>query len=87
MSIQTELDHPLFDVLITRRRPRWEWRLRDTTGKIVMQGREKSRAEARYQSGRALFLLLLATGLRLAAPLIRADRAKPFNSRRVPARR
>jgi len=31
------------------------------SGKAVMEGREKSRAAARYHSGRALFLLLLAS--------------------------
>jgi hypothetical protein len=35
--------------------------VRDRTGKAVMQGREKSRAAARYQSERALFLLLLSS--------------------------
>ena len=61
MSIQTQLESPLFDIVITRRRLRWDWCLRDRTGKLMMCGREKSRAEARYQSERALFLMLLTS--------------------------
>ena len=61
MSIQTQLQGPPFEAVITRRRLRWDWCLRDRSGRIVMSGREKSRAEARYQSGRALFLMLLAS--------------------------
>ena len=61
MSIQTQLESPLFDIVITRRRLRWDWCVRDRTGKLMMCGREKSRAEARYQSERALFLMLLTS--------------------------
>jgi len=61
MSSQVQLDFNLFEFVITPKRSRWEWRLRDRSGKALMQGREKSRAAARYQSERALFLLLLAS--------------------------
>ena len=61
MSILKQLESPLFEVEIVQRRLRWDWCLRDRAGKIVMDGREKSRAAARYHSGRALFLLLLAS--------------------------
>jgi hypothetical protein len=61
MSNPVQLDFNLFEFVITPKRSRWEWRLRDRTGKALMQGREKSRAAARYQSERALFLLLLAS--------------------------
>jgi hypothetical protein len=61
MSILSQLESPLFEVEIVQRRLRWDWCLRDRSGKIVMQGREKSRVAARYHSGRALFLLLLAS--------------------------
>lgn len=61
MTIQAQLDRNLFEIAITQRRMRWEWSVRDRNGKVVMAGREKSRAAARYQSGRALFLLLLTT--------------------------
>jgi hypothetical protein len=61
MSSQVQLDFNQFEFVITPKRSRWEWRLRDRTGKVMMQGREKSRAAARYQSERALFLLLLAS--------------------------
>ncbi len=61
MSILSQLESPLFEVEIIERRLRWDWSLRDRSGKVVMEGREKSRVAARYQSGRALFLLLLAS--------------------------
>jgi hypothetical protein len=61
MTIQAQLDRNLFEIAIAQRRMRWEWSVRDRNGKVVMAGREKSRAAARYQSGRALFLLLLTT--------------------------
>ena len=61
MSILSQLESPLFEVEIVRRRLRWDWCVRDRSGKAVMEGREKSRVAARYHSGRALFLLLLAS--------------------------
>ena len=61
MTIHAQLHRNLFDIAIAQRRMRWEWSVRDRNGKVVMAGREKSRAAARYQSGRALFLLLLTT--------------------------
>lgn len=61
MSIQTQPEGPPFEAVIIRRRLRWDWSLRNRAGKTVMRGREKSRAEARYQSERALFLMLLAS--------------------------
>jgi hypothetical protein len=61
MSNQAQLDTNLFDTAIVQKRLRWEWRLCDRSGRLVMRGRERSRAEARYQSNRALFLLLLAS--------------------------
>ena len=52
----------MFDVTISKRgRSRWEWRVCDPSGKIIMHGGEKSRSMARYESARALFLLLLAS--------------------------
>jgi hypothetical protein len=61
MSNQAQLDTNLFDTAIVQKRLRWEWRLCDRSGRLMMKGREKSRAEARYQSSRALFQLLLAS--------------------------
>ena len=61
MSDQAQLDTNLFDTAIVQKRLRWEWRLCDRAGTVMMKGRERSRAEARYQSNRALFLLLLAS--------------------------
>jgi hypothetical protein len=65
MTIHAQLDRNQFDITIAQKRMRWEWFVRDRNGKVVMAGREKSRAAARYQSGRALFLLLLTTCPRL----------------------
>jgi len=56
-----QLDFNLFEFAIVPKRSRWEWCLRDRAGNIVMKGREKSRPEARYQSERALFLMLLTS--------------------------
>jgi hypothetical protein len=61
MPDQSQFDANLFDTAIVQKRLRWEWRLRDRSGRVVMGGRERSRAEARYQSNRALFQLLLAS--------------------------
>jgi hypothetical protein len=66
MSSQTYLDSTIFEFSITHRRLRWRWCLRDRSGRVVMEGREKSRAEARYQSERALFMMLLATCRRVS---------------------
>jgi hypothetical protein len=51
----------MFELFISRMSRHWEWRVCDASGKIMMEGREKSRAAARYQGERALFLLLLTT--------------------------
>jgi hypothetical protein len=61
MTIQAQLERNLFEIAIAQKRLRWEWCVRDRSGKVMMAGREKSRAAARYQSGRALFHLLLTT--------------------------
>jgi len=61
MSDQVQLDNAPYDIAIARKRVRWDWCLRDRAGKIIMKGREKSRAAARYQSERALFLSLLTS--------------------------
>ena len=49
-------------VLTKRGRSRWEWRVYDPTGTVIMGGRENSRLEAKYQGERALFLLLMTSG-------------------------
>jgi hypothetical protein len=48
----------MLEVVIEKRRRTWEWRVFDSSGQIIMSGREKSRRAARYHSARALFLLL-----------------------------
>jgi len=53
----------MFEVVLAKRgRSRWEWRVHDPSGKVVMSGSEKTRPEAKYQGERALFLLLMTTG-------------------------
>jgi hypothetical protein len=54
----------MFDIAISKRGQGWEWRVNDSSGKTVMQGWEFKRATARYEAGRALFLLLMATRTR-----------------------
>jgi hypothetical protein len=46
------------DVIVTRRRRSWEWRVTDESGRPIMSGRERSRPAARYQAYRTLFVLL-----------------------------
>ncbi|NOJ44041.1 hypothetical protein [Bradyrhizobium australiense] len=46
------------DVIVTKRRRSWEWRVTDESGRPIMSGRERSRPAARYQGYRTLFMLL-----------------------------
>jgi hypothetical protein len=48
-------------VVINRNQDKWEWQVRDSRGKTIMLGCEKTREAARYQVQRALFLLLLSS--------------------------
>jgi hypothetical protein len=49
----------MFEVVIIERGPtHWEWQVCGNDGLQIMQGREKTRAEARYQGNRALFSVL-----------------------------
>ena len=53
----------MFEMVLTKRgRSRWEWRVHDPSGQVVMGGSENSRPEAKYQGDRALFLLLMIPG-------------------------
>ena len=46
----------MFEVVIIEHGPtRWEWQVCNSDGMQIMQGQEKTRAEARYQGNRALF--------------------------------
>jgi len=54
----------VFDVVLLARGRLWQWRVCDPAGKAVMQGRERTRAEARYRAEKALFLLLSAAKAR-----------------------
>jgi hypothetical protein len=49
----------MFETEVDYRKGRWEWRVHDRQGKILLQGSESTRAEAKYQSERGLFLLLM----------------------------
>jgi hypothetical protein len=56
---------PLFGFVLSRRtRGRWDWRVYDDSGLTLMVGRGTSRAAARYQAERALFLLLISAARR-----------------------
>jgi hypothetical protein len=59
----------MFEVVIIERGPtRWEWQVCNRDGVQIVHGREKTRAEARYQGNRALFSLLLGRGPRHFGP-------------------
>jgi hypothetical protein len=55
---------PVFDVILKKRGRKWRWCLCTTEGKAVMLGSEASRAAARYEANKALFLLLLTAPYR-----------------------
>jgi hypothetical protein len=49
----------MFEVVIIKRRPtKWEWRVCDAEGTILMHGWETTRRAAKYRGDRGLFLLL-----------------------------
>jgi len=53
------IDLPTYEIVLKpRRRTGWRWQVFADSGQLVMQSRAESRAAARYQSARALFLLL-----------------------------
>jgi hypothetical protein len=52
----------MFDLVVLNRRKRWEWRVSDRNGKVIMCGSEPTRQEAKYKAHRALFLLLSQAG-------------------------
>lgn len=51
----------MFELVLNQTSRYWKWHISDFSGKILMDGRERSRAAARYRAQRALFLLLLTT--------------------------
>jgi hypothetical protein len=58
----------MFEVVIINRSPnRWEWLVCNTDRIPIMQGWERTRAAAKYQGERALFILL-ASGWRSYDP-------------------
>jgi hypothetical protein len=51
----------MFELSVINRKRRWEWRVCDNEGVILVRGWERSRVAARYRGYSALFLLLGAT--------------------------
>jgi hypothetical protein len=51
----------VFEVVLTDRRNKWEWRVCNRLGNPILQGWESTRAEAKYQAERGIFLLLMGT--------------------------
>ena len=58
---------PMMEVIVSKRRRSWEWRVHDQRGALIVSGRERTRPAARYQGYRSLFMLL-AIGRRSTAP-------------------
>jgi hypothetical protein len=56
---------PAFEMALKKRGRKWTWCVRMTEGMAIMQGSEATRAAAKYQADRALFLLLLTAPYRL----------------------
>jgi hypothetical protein len=50
----------MFEVVVLRSRKRWQWRVSDRRGTVLMRGWETTHKEAKYKAHRALFLLLSA---------------------------
>ena len=65
----------MFEAVLTFRRRKWEWRVCDRIGKAILLGTENTRAEARYQAERSIFLLLMATRPK-SCPFKRTDESK-----------
>jgi hypothetical protein len=59
----------VFEVVIIERGPtHWEWQVCKSDGVLLMQGRAKTRAEAKYQDNRALFSLLAGGSRPMSRP-------------------
>ena len=59
----------MFEVVIIEHSPAdWEWQVCESDGVWVMQGRVKTRAEAKYQGNRALFSLLAIRSRPMSRP-------------------
>jgi hypothetical protein len=52
----------MFEIALSKRgRKKWEWRVLDPSGKVVVGGFEGARREAKYKAERAFFHSLLVT--------------------------
>lgn len=67
-----------FEAVVSKRRRTWRWYICTEEGDLVMLGSDSSRAGARYQANRALFMLLLnspyRTGKTVAPAASKLDR-------------
>jgi hypothetical protein len=54
-----------FEATVRKRRRAWRWYICTSEGVLVMLGSDSSRAGARYQASRALFMLLLNSPYRI----------------------
>ena len=67
-----------FEAIVRKRRRSWRWYVCTEEGDLVMLGSDSSRAGARYQANRALFMLLLnspyRTGKAIAPDVSDLDR-------------
>jgi len=50
----------MFELMVSRKRRAWEWKVINREGIILMTGSARTRKGANYQAQRALFLLLSA---------------------------
>ena len=64
LSDLSRLRYLMFDMVLSKRGRGWDWRVTDSSGTTIMQGRKSKRPAARYQAERALFLLLMTTRTR-----------------------
>src|ERR1700733_15410917 len=60
----------IFEVVLSKRRGKWLWRVSTTDGDAVIEGSESSRPAAKYNAHRALFLLLLSAPYRSIRTLL-----------------
>jgi hypothetical protein len=59
---------PTFEMVLKKRGRKWTWCVRTTKRMPIMQGNEASRAAAKYQADRVLYLLLLTAPCRSRRP-------------------
>jgi hypothetical protein len=61
-KLQTYLYHwCMFEVVLIKGRVNWQWRVCDRQCTTILNGWERTRAEAEYQAERGLLLLLMVS--------------------------